>query len=65
MIDPDLVKGVHPGDGVGDLAFDIVDSFQNAFSKVLVFLAIAQFPCFMFPGACPARNDCAANCAAS
>ena len=65
MIDPDLVQGVHAYDSVGDLAFDIIDRFQNAFSKILVFLPIAKFPCFMFPGASPARNDCAANCAAS
>ena len=50
---------------VGAAVLALVDRFQHAFSKVFVFFAIAQFPCFVFPGASPARNDCAANCAAS
>src|SRR5271166_1311265 len=60
----DLIERVHAGNGFGDLVFDVVYSFQYTFAEILVFLAVAQFPSFVFASACSAWNNCAADCAA-
>ena len=64
-IDSDLIESIHAANDFGDLVFDIIDRFQYPFAEILVFLAVAQFPRFVFPGACSAWNDCPADCAAS
>ena len=59
-IDGFLLDGIPADQGIGDLAIDILNRFENTLAEVAGFVAIAQFQGFMNTGGCAGGNCCPA-----
>src|SRR5204862_4160542 len=64
LVQAHLIESVHARHFFRDDFFHIRNGFGDTTAKKMFFVAIAQFPCLVFPSARAARNDGAAGAAA-
>ena len=64
LVQADLIESVQAGHFFRDDFFHICHGFGNATAEETLFLAVAQFPCLVFPDTRAARDNRAAGAAA-